>query len=229
MSDHSTDCEDFFEREKQKAGKKSLANSSVGLTDNHINNVLRNLINTIDETEEEKQSRLEKQRARKRNKKINKVTDESQNLEPTENTRPTTDSNADTTEEGKRAPSVKRRYNLSLLSEDDINTATGLYEEVDSISIEDNRVIFKLSRNDKEANVYFEENFFNNSARNIDSMFKIVKKYHDDGNSVELYCVGNVERRNGIICLVINKQSHIKINKMTIERFTFNITNPDLV
>ncbi|MCK2017952.1 hypothetical protein ACDZ29_23310 [Peribacillus sp. RS7] len=228
MSDHSTDCKDFFEREKQKAGKKSLASSSVGLTDKHINNVLRNLINSIDETEEEKQLRLEQQRTRNKNKKINKVTDESQNSELTENIRPTTDNNADTTVEGLRAPSVKRRYNLALLSEDDINTATALYEEVDTISIEENRVIFKLKRNNKEANIYFEENFFNNSARNIDSMFAIVKKYFDDGNTVELYCVGNVERRNGNICLVINKQSHIRINKMTIERFTFNITNPDL-
>jgi hypothetical protein len=149
-----------------------LASNSVGLTDNHINHVLRNLINTIDETEEEKQIRLEKQRARNKNRKINKVTYELQYSELTENIRPTTDNNADTTEEGKRAPSVKRRYNLSLLNEDDINTATALYEEVDSISIEDKRVIFKLKRNDKEANVYFEENFFNNSDRNVDSMFK---------------------------------------------------------
>jgi hypothetical protein len=115
-----------------------------------------------------------------------------------------------------------------LLNEDDINTATALYEEVDSISIEVNRVILKLKRNDKEANVYFEENFFSNSARNIDSMFKIVKNFIDDGNLVELYCVGNVERRNGNICLVINKQSHIRINKMTIERFTLFISNPIL-
>lgn len=229
MSDHSTDCEDFFEREKQKAGKKSLASSSVSLTDKHINNVLRNLVNSIDETEEEKQVRLERQRARNKNKKINKVTDNSQNSELTENIRPTTDNNADTTVEGKRAPSVKRRYNVSLLSEDDINTATALYEEVDSIFIEENRVIFKLRRNNNEANVYFEENFFNNSDRNIDSMFNTVKKFHDDGNSVELYCVGNVEKRNGNICLVINKQSHIRINKMTIERFTFVVNNPDLI
>jgi len=60
-------------------------------------------------------------------------------------------------------------------------------------------------------------------------MFKIVKKYFDDGNPVELYCVGNVEKRNGNICLVINKQSHIRINKMTIERFALFISNPDLL
>jgi len=149
MSDHSTDCIDFFEREKQKAGKKSLASNSVGLSDKHINNVLRNLINTIEETEEEKQIRLEKQRSRNKNRKVNKVTDESQDSEPNNNIRPSTDNNADTVEEGRRAPSVKRRYNLSLLIEDDINTATALYEEVDSINIENNRVIFKLKRNNK--------------------------------------------------------------------------------
>ncbi|MCM3154480.1 hypothetical protein ABE056_19140 [Priestia aryabhattai] len=228
MSDHSPDCEDFFEREKRKAGKKSLASSSVGLTDKHINNVLRNFINSIDETEEEKQQRLEIQRNRRRDRKINKVTDETQDSELTENLRPTTGNNVDTPLEGKRAPRVKRRYNLSLLSEDDINTATALYEEVDAISIEEKRVMFRLQRNNKEANVYFEENFFNNSATNIDSMFKTVKRYLSDGNLVELYCVGNVERRNNNICLVVNKQSHIRINKMTIEKFTFNISNPDL-
>lgn len=229
MNNHSTDCIDFFEREKQKAGKKSLARNSVALTDKHINNVLRNLINTVEETEEEKQIRLEKQRARNKNNKINKVIDKSQNPELAENARPTTDTNADTIEKGNRAPSVKRRYNISLLSEDDINTATALYEEIDNISIEENRIIIKLKRNNKEANVYLEENFFNNSARNIDSMFEIVKKHLDVGNSLELYCVGNVEKRNHKICLVINKQSHIRINKMTIDRFTLNITNPDLV
>lgn len=62
-----------------------------------------------------------------------------------------------------------------MLNEDDINTATALYEKVSSINIEENRAIFKLKRNNKEANIYFEENFFNNSARNIDSMFKVVK------------------------------------------------------
>ena len=229
MNDHSTDCIDFFEREKQKAGKKSLASNSVALTDKHINNVLRNLINTVEETEEEKQIRLEKQRARNKNKKINKVTDESQDSELAENVRSTTDTNAETVEEGKRAPSVKRRYSISLLSEDDIGTATALFEKIDNISIEENRVIVKLKRNNKEANVYFEENFFNNSARNVDSMFEVTKKYLDAGNTVELYCVGNVERRNGNICLVINKQNHIRINKMTIERFTFIVTNPDLL
>ncbi|MBP2243133.1 hypothetical protein J2Z40_003721 [Cytobacillus eiseniae] len=227
MSDHSTDCTDFFNREKQKAGKKSLASSSVALTDKHINNVLRNLINTVEETEEEKQTRLEKQRARNKNRK-NKITDKLKGPELTENVRPTTDINSDTIEEGKRAPSVKRRYSISLLSEDDIHTATALYERVENINIEKSRVIVKLKRINREANVYFEENFFNNSARNINSMFEIVKKHHDSGNPVELYCVGNVEKRNGNICLVVNKQSHIRFNKMTIERFTFKITNPEL-
>lgn len=228
MSDHTSDCIDFFEREKQKAGKRNLAISAVGLTDKHINNVLRNLINSVEETEEEKQIRLEKQRVRSKNKK-NKVTDESLNPELTDNIRPTTDKNTETTEEGKRAPSVKRRHSISLLSEADINTATALHEEVESISIKQNRVIFKLTKNEKEANVYFEENFFENSVKNIDKMFETVKRYLDGGNSVSLDCVGNVEKRNDKICLVINGQGHIRINKMTIERFTFVINNPDLL
>ena len=67
MSDHSSDCIDFLKGNK-KSRAKNLASSSMGLTDKHINNVLRSLINSVDETEEEKELRL--QNRGKREKKI---------------------------------------------------------------------------------------------------------------------------------------------------------------
>jgi hypothetical protein len=226
MSNHSSECIDFFEREKKKIGRRNQASSSIGLTDKHINNVLRSLINSVDETEEERELRLQKQRARS---KKNHTTDTSQNPAVTENIIPTTDKSADTLEEGKRAPNVKRRYSISFLNEEDLGTATALHEEIASVNIEENRVIFMLKRNEKETNVYFEESFFANSARNIRSMFNIVKRSLDEGNHLVLDCVGNVERRDGNISLVITGQNHIRINKMTIERFTFVYTNPELL
>lgn len=218
-SNHSPDCLDFFEREQKNEGRKKLASSSMGLTDKHINNVLRNLINSIDETEEEKELRLKKQRERK--KKINKTVDKNKTGDGIEDVRPTTGKDADETAEGKRAPSVKRRHSISFLTEDDLETAVALHENIASISIEENRIIILLKKNNKKTKVYFEENFFANSARNIGSMFEVVKKSFDNGNVLALYCVGNVERRSGELCLVINGQSHIRINKMTIQNFVF--------
>jgi hypothetical protein len=227
MNDHSSDCIDFFEREKKRLGKRGLANSSIGLTDKHINNVLRSLINSVEETEEEKELRLQKQRSRKNRK--NKTTDSSRNPLESENVRPTTDRNAEIIEEGKRAPSVKRRHSVSFLNDDDLGTATALHEKIDSITIDENRVIFLLKKNEKEAKVYFEESFFINSSRNIDNMFKVVKRIFDEGKSLTLYCVGNVEKRDGQICLVINAQSHIRINKVPIAKFVFDNSNPGLL
>jgi hypothetical protein len=227
MSDHSSDCIDFFEREKQKIGRRNLATSSVGLTDKHINNVLKSLINNVDETEEERELRLQRQRAR--NNRKNKTTDGSKNPEWGQNIKPTTDRDTETIEEGKRAPNVKKRHSISSLSEDDLGTATALHENIFSISIQENRVIFVLKKNEKETKVYFEESFFVNSVRNIDRMFDIVKGSLEEGNYLKLYCVGNVERRDGEICLIINSQNHFRINKMSIERFVFTTINPNLM
>ncbi|MEW4130399.1 hypothetical protein [Bacillus cereus group sp. BfR-BA-01399] len=218
-NNHSPDCLDFFEREQKNEGRKKLASSSMGLTDKHINNVLRNLINSIDETEEERELRLKKQREQK--KKINKVVDKNKTVDGIEDIRPTTGKAADEKTEGKRAPSVKRRHSISFLTEDDLGTAVALHENIASISIEENRIIILLKKKNKETKVYFEENFFANSARNIGAMFEVVKKSYDNGNALALYGVGNVERRSGELCLVINGQSHIRINKMTIQNFVF--------
>ncbi|HDR8476712.1 TPA: hypothetical protein QC415_005760 [Bacillus cereus] len=218
-NNHSPDCLDFFERERKNEGRKTLASSSIGLTDKHINNVLRNLINSIDETEEEKELRLKKQREQK--KKINKTVDKSKPGDDIEDIRPSTGKDPDETAEKKRAPSVKRRHSISFLTEDDLETAVALHENISSISIEEKRIIILLKKNNKKTKVYFEENFFARSARNIGSMFEVVKKSFNNGNVLALYCVGNVERRGGELCLVINGQSHIRINKMTIQNFVF--------
>ncbi|BDC59914.1 hypothetical protein NC3_28740 [Bacillus altitudinis] len=225
-SNHSKECVNYFEREKKLLGKKSLASNSTALSDKHIDNVLRNLINTVEETEDEKEQRLKKQRERQRKK--NKTTNKENIQQEEQRLTPSTDGNAKTLKEGERAPRVKRRYSISFLNEDDIGIATALYENIQDIQIENNRVTITLKKNNKETKVYLEENFFRNSAFNIESMLKNIKGYLDSKNALELYCVGNVEKRNGVLCLVVNKQNHIRVNKLTIERLNLFITNPEL-
>lgn len=227
LRNHSTDCIDFFVREQKKKSQKSLATSSIRLTDKHISSVLKSLISSIDETVEEKELRLQKQRAKYKGKKSN-IVDKTENPIESQNIIPTTDKDADILGEGTRAPSVKRRFSISFLSEEDIGTATALQEKIENITIDDNRVIVLLQKNELKTNVYFEESFFVNSARNIDTMFKVVEKVLKRGDLVTLSCVGNVERRAGEISLVVNGQNHIRINKKPIEVFTFNHANPNL-
>ncbi|MCU5471359.1 hypothetical protein JOY40_01055 [Bacillus tropicus] len=219
MSDHSSDCIDFFEREQKNRGRKNLASSSMGLTDKHINNVLRSLINSVDETEEEKELRLQKQREKR--KKKNQTVDKNKDSDRSEDIRPTTVKDADETLEGKRAPSVKRRHSISFLSEEDLGTAIALHENIASISIEEKRVVILLRKNTKETKVYFEEAFFAKSATNISAMFEVVKRSFDNGDVLALDCVGTVETRGGELSLVIGGQSHIRINKKTIQNFVF--------
>ena len=82
----------------------------MGLTDKHINNVLRSLINSVDETEEEKELRLQNRGKKKKNQTVDKNKDSDRS----EDIRPTTVKDADETLEGKRAPSVKRRHSISF-------------------------------------------------------------------------------------------------------------------
>jgi hypothetical protein len=226
-NDHSPDCNDYFEREKKNKGRKTIANSSVGLTDKHINNVLKRLIKSVDETQEEKEKRL--QRQRKKKKKVTTTRGELQDIELIGGGRPTTDGEAEKVEEGKRAPSVRQRHSILSLSEVDIGTANGLFGSIFSIEIAEKRIVVTLKENDKKTKLYFEEAFFVKAARNILAMFKVVKKNLDNGDSIDLYCVGNVERRNGELCLVINAQSHLRINKLTIEMYVFKSSNPELL
>lgn len=225
MDDHTPDCIDFFEREKKNRARKNLASSTRQLSDKHVKNVLRGLINSVDETEEEREKRLEKQRNRKKN---NTTKDSAQDTEASVEIIPTTNAEATPTEEGERAPSVRKRHSISSLSEDDIGNATALHEDISSIDIYENRAIFTLKKGSRETKVYFEQNFFENSSRNIGRMFGVLKDLLDDGKSLEIYGLGNIERRDGEICLVINSQEHIRINKQTIGKFIFDSTKRDM-
>ena len=223
---HSSDCIDYFLREKKRQSQKSQATTSIGLTDKHIKRVLKSLTNSINESEEARQTRLKKQREKNRTKK-NSITDNSLPPEAGENVRPSTDEQADVMGEGTRAPSVKRRFSIFDLNEDDIGTATALHENIKSINIMANRVIITLQNKGKEVNVYLEESFFASSSRNIDRMLIVVETALENGDSLTLECVGNVEERVGKLCIVLNGQNHLWINKKPIEVFTFNYTNPN--
>lgn len=223
--DHTKECEDFFEREQKNKSRKNLASNTRGLSDKHIDNVLRGLINSVAESEEEREERLKRQRNRKRKSSTRSTGDEAQS---TTLVNPTTDANASPSEEGERAPTVRKRHSVSALSEDDIGSATALYEGVTSIEMHDNRAIFLLEKGQTITKVYFEENFFVNSPTNIGNMFGVLEELLNKGYDLEFYGVGNVERRKGDICLVVNSYRHLRINRKSVGKFIFDSIDRDM-
>ncbi|WP_340002574.1 hypothetical protein [Oceanobacillus sp. FSL K6-0127] len=213
-NNHTPECDDYFERDPIKRKQKNIATNSVGLSDNHINNVLKGLIRSVEETPEEKEARLKKQRSRKKNK--SNTVNTSQNSNDVENVRPTTDNNIEKVGDGQRSPSIRKRHSILFLSENDLNTAVALHEKVVSIWVEKNRAKFLLKNNAKETYLYFEEEFFANSSTNIEQMLRVVKNNLDKGHEIMFDGVGNVEKRDEELCVIITNQKHFRINKFLI-------------
>lgn len=221
--DHTEDCKDFFKREEKRKSKKNLATTSARLTDKHINNVLKNLIKYTNETEEQKRLRLEKQRKRYKEKKSQIVDTTTNSL----NVLPTTDKSISGNVENSKEPPVKKRYSISDLNEEDLNTAIAIHDNILSIKIEVSRVVILLGKDRLKLNVFFEEDFFATAAKNIMNMFEVVNDALEQKQRLTLDCVGNVEKRNGDLSIVVTGQNHIRINQKTIERFTFEYSNPN--
>ncbi|ASF41321.1 hypothetical protein CEH05_19985 [Halobacillus halophilus] len=223
--DHSEECEDFFEREQKNKSRKNLATNTRGLSDKHIDNVLRGLINSVAETEEERDERLKRQRSRRKKSNTKGTDGEIENIT---SVNPSTDASASLTQEGERAPTVRKRHSVSALSEDDIGSATALYEEISSIEAYEKRAIFLLEKGNTSTKIYFEENFFANSPNNVERMFKVLKELLQEGFNLVFYGIGNVERRNNEVCLVVNSYRHLRVNKKSIGKFILDTTKRDM-
>ncbi|WP_252313958.1 hypothetical protein [Sinobaca sp. H24] len=145
--DHIEECVDYFEREKKRKSEKGSATLDVALTPSHINRVLREIYKEANENEEDKRNRIEKQK--NKSKKKNITVDESQLPSSSVNINPTTEGGKNDLKVGQRAPNVRKRHNIQLLSESDIGFTRAVYGIVQSIIIEKDRVIFKISSGNK--------------------------------------------------------------------------------
>lgn len=225
--DHSTECENFFEREKIKAALRNTASDTAKLTDTHIRDVLKGMNKSVKESAEEKELRLEKQREYASSRK-NTTIDGSQEPISGNFARPTTDKEADYQAEGTRAPRVKRRYSPDDIIEADVGIATGIVGTVASMQLFEKRAIISLKKRSGQFNIYLEEDFFSDAALNIDITLELLKDTISNNNDYLFFCVGNIEKRDNRLCMIVNSQNHIQINDLSIASFVFRNSNPKL-
>lgn len=218
---HSEACLNYFEREKKNPSIKRITSDATRLSEKHISSILREMIKVSDESQEEKEARSKKQKVNRNNKK-NKITDITKSSEIKEIARPSTDGNLMPLLSSSRAPNVKRKYGVVDLKEEDVGRATCLVEMIHSMELSENRVVIGLKNKDSKKKVYMEEGFFATAYANIDTMFSVIKEAVDTRESLKIYCVGNAEKRDGELCLVINDQKDIRINGKKIDVFAFN-------
>lgn len=221
---HSKDCFDFFEREKRKKSEKGSATISVPLSPKHISRVLRELYKEANESEEEKKKRLAKKRNQKKMKK-NVIKDDSVDTVAIGRINPTTAEVTETHGEVKRAPSVKKRSSVQLLSESDVGYTRGVHGNVRDISIKKDQVVMEISSKKKKCKVYFEEEFFANAVVNILGMLRNAKQYFSEGWELQISCVGEVEKRGEEFRLVVNKQNNFRLNGDPIGVFSLKYIN----
>lgn len=221
---HSKDCFDFFEREKKKKSERGSATINVPLSSKHISRVLRELYKEANESEEEKKKRLVKKRNNK-NKKKNIIKDDSGDTISIGRVNPTTAEVTETHGEIKRAPSVRKRSNIQLLSEGDVGYTRAVNGYVRNISIKRDRVVMEISSKKKKCKVYFEEEFFAHAVVNILGMLQNAKEYLSQGRELQITCVGEVEKRGEEFRLVVNKQHNFRLNGEPIAVFSFKYLN----
>jgi len=220
--DHSPDCIDYFKREKKRRSEKGSATVDVSLSSKHINKVLKDLYREANESEDEKIKRLTKRREQaKKRKKKNPIVDESQMPESTVSINPTTE-NENNIEKGiRRAPNVKKRHNIQLLDDNDVNFTRAVYGTIKLISISEKQVIISLSAKKKICNVYFEESFFADAPQNMISMFRTVEKYLSMDTNLGISCIGKVFKMNNQFNLVVSNHNNFTLNGFPIAKFIF--------
>ncbi|KZE63281.1 hypothetical protein AWM68_15925 [Fictibacillus phosphorivorans] len=185
-----------------------------------MNDVLNRLYKEVHETEEEKEKRLDKQRQKSKNKKST-TTDRSLPAVSTTTMNPTVGIGEETLEG--RAPNVRKRHSIHLLSDNDIGFTRVIYGFIESIDISDKRILITLYDRDTRCIVHLEEVFFENAARNISSMFKVLERAINKDKSLEFTGLGIITKdAEGLFNIAINEQNAFKINNQKIAVFASN-------
>jgi hypothetical protein len=217
--DHSKDCEDYFEREEKLKREKNSASINVSLTDKHISRVLRELYNEVNEDPEERKKRLDTQRRNRTNKK-NSIVENKENFQSTQRTSATTFEGEDNSQGEYRAPSVRKKHNIHLISEDDIGYTRAVYGIVNKVELSTEKVSIELTFKNKKCNIHFEEAFFATSANNIINLFENLKTLVSKGLEIEFTGIGEIVRRDNSIDMIVFNQDHFKLNNNTIFVFS---------
>lgn len=217
-SDHIQDCIDYFDRVATANKQKSIATSTMALSEKHIKNVLDNLRKRRNDkdpgTSKTTPGTMKKPRP--------KVAPGS-NENPTLNIVPTTGPNADleSGENNIKEPSVRNR-SLINLTDDDLNLTRSVEAYIQNVETEEMRAVLDLRDGNHTFRVYFEEYFFDNAPVNFRGYFEDLKKLVQKHKEYMFSGVGLIEKRNDQYCMMINGGNDFRINDRYIALFLHN-------
>lgn len=216
--DHSQDCVDYFERVATANKQKSVATSTMELSEKHIKSVLDNL----------KKKRREEVEGKRRVKSGNKnkarpKVDPGSGENTTLNIVPTTGPDADLAsgEDNVREPSVRNR-SLINLTIDDLGWTRSIEGYIQNVEVGDKRVVLQLQDGNHFFGVYFEEYFFDNAPVNFSRYFQDLKNMVNEDKGYLFSGVGLIDQRIDQLCMLVNRGNDFRINDQYIAVFLAN-------
>jgi hypothetical protein len=216
--DHTQDCVDYFERVATANKQKSVATSTMELSEKHVKSVLDNL----------RKKRKEEVAGAKKPKSGNKkkprpTVDPGSGENTTLNIVPTTGPNADLAsgENNVREPSVRNR-SLINLTIDDLNWTRSIEGYIQNVELDEKRAVLRLQDGNNSFGVYFEEYFFDNAAVNFGRYFQDLKNLVSEHQGYLFSGVGLIEQRNDQFCMLVNRGNDFRIDDQYIALFLAN-------
>lgn len=218
--DHIQDCVDYFDRVATANKQKSVATSTMELSEKHVKNVLDNLRKKRRE-EAEGKGRPKSGNTKKPRPRVNPDSGENTTL----NIVPTTAPDADLAsgENNVREPSVRNR-SLINLTVDDLGWTRSIEGYIQSVEVSDNRVVLQLQDYNNTFGVYFEEFFFDNAPVNFGRYFQDLKILVNKNGEYLFSGVGLIEQRNDQYCMLVNRGNDFRIDDQYIAVFLDNVS-----
>ncbi|WP_223070470.1 hypothetical protein [Paenibacillus caui] len=217
-NDHIQDCIDYFERVVTANKQKSVATSTMALSDKHVKNVLDNL----KKKRREQESGADKPKSNNNKRPRPKVNPDS-GENPTLNIVPTTGPDADLAsgESNIKEPSVRNR-SLINLTDDDVGWTRSVEGYIQNVETNDKRVVLELRDGDYNFRVYFEEFFFDNAPVNFRGYFEDLKLLVHNHKDYLFSGVGLIERRKEQYGMLINRGNEFYVDYQYIAVFLHN-------
>jgi len=216
--DHLQDCVDFFDRVATANKQKSVATSTMALSEKHVKNVLDNL----KKKRREQESGTGKPKSNNNKKPRPKVNPNS-GENPAHNIVPTTGPDAELAsgENNVKEPSVRNRTLINL-TDDDLGWTRSVEGYTQNVEVNDKRVVIELRDGDHNFRVYFEEFFFDNAPVNFRGYFEDLKILVQKHKDYLFSGVGLIERRKEQCGMLINRGNEFYIDYQYIAVFLHN-------
>lgn len=220
---HTKECIDYFEREEKARAERNSVTVNAELSDKRIANILNDIKRKRKEAENKGEPKANKPKTKKEKK--NPTVDPSL---PTDTgnvvINPVVGGNTGLQESdvNGKSKSVRKRT-LTLLNESDIGYTRALWDvTIDSVDVNEKRVVLKVSNRRKSCLIYLEEAFFVNSPVNFVDRLKGLSDVVNKDKSVYFSCVGSVEKREGEVCMIVDKHSSFRVEDVPLLNFLHN-------